>query len=158
MADPLSPSGMRGCEALGVFSSLSPGSRSSVVTSAVQMAVRAGVTVPLSLSLSLLPPPSHTQMSQREEGRKGGGREEGREGQRDGGQFNPVSVLGSGTDVIRKISCKIFRLHEPRCRFHIVCWSNSTSDSCLLACQLAAKYGTELCISRRHRVMRLCLI
>lgn len=77
MADPLSPSGMRGCEALGVFSSLSPGSRSSVVTSAVQMAVRAGVTVPLSLPFTAAAALAHPDVT---EGRR---KEGGREGQRE---------------------------------------------------------------------------
>lgn len=102
MADPLSPSGMRGCEALGVFSSLSPGSRSSVVTSAVQMAVRAGVTVPLSLPLTAAAALAHPDVT--EGRRKEGGRKRGREGgtEGDGGRSSPVSVLGSGTDVIRR--------------------------------------------------------
>lgn len=93
MADPLSPSGMRGCEALGVFSSLSPGSRLSVVTSAVQMAVRAGVTVPLSLPLTAAAALARPDVT--EGRRKEGGRKRGRKGGTE--RWRPIqSSIGIG--------------------------------------------------------------
>lgn len=96
--------------------------------------------------------PDVTEGRWKEGGRKKG-REKGREGERDGGRLRYQFRYRRNSQIV-KFPYKIIR----RRRFHIVCWINSTSDSCPLSCQLAAKCGRELCILSRHRVIRLCLV